>query len=245
MRELAEVRLVESLAREGLGASQIAARTGIPRSTLRYWLQGHVSRRAGGCELCGREHSPAGLPPSAYSYLFALYLGDGCLLKNPRAWRLDITMDTRYPALIVECASAMAELMPENRVSINSRHPANCVIVRCYSQAWPCLFPQHGPGPKHRRRIALEPWQERIVDAEPEQFIRGLIHSDGCRVLNRVNGKEYPRYFFSQVSDDIRRLFCRSLRQLGIDYTWNDHKNVSIARARSVALLDEFVGPKR
>jgi hypothetical protein len=33
--------------------------------------------------------------------------------------------------------------------------------------------------------------------------------------------------------------------QLGIHYTRNDHKNVSIARAASVARLDEFVGPKR
>jgi hypothetical protein len=111
-------------------------------------------------------------------------------------------------------------------------------------QAWHCLFPQHGPGPKHRR-IVLEPWQRRIVDEQPKPFVRGLLHSDGCRVPNRVNGKVYPRYHFTQVSDDIRRLFCRSLRQLGIDdYTWNDARNVSIARRPSVELLDEFVGPK-
>jgi hypothetical protein len=79
----------------------------------------------------------------------------------------------------------------------------------------------------------------------PEPFVRGLIHSDGCRVLNRVNGKDYPRYFFSQVSDDIRGLFTRSLDQLGIRHTRNDARNVSIARRPSVARLDEFVGPKR
>jgi hypothetical protein len=117
--------------------------------------------------------------------------------------------------------------------------------VYSYSKAWPCLFPQHGPGRKHERRIVLEPWQDEIVTATPQQFVRGLIHSDGCRVLNRVSGKAYPRYHFTQVSDDIRRLFCRSLRQLEIDYTWNDARNVSIARRPSVARLDEFVGPKR
>jgi len=41
------------------------------------------------------------------------------------------------------------------------------------SNAWPCLFPQHGPGRKHERKIELAPWQEAIVDREPEQFIRG------------------------------------------------------------------------
>ena len=64
------------------------------------------------------------------------------------------------------------------------------------------------------------------------------------RVVARVNGKDYPRYFFTQVSDEIRRLFCATCRQLRIRYTRNNWKTVSIARAPSVALLDAFVGPK-
>ncbi len=78
----------------------------------------------------------------------------------------------------------------------------------------------------------------------PKAFLRGLIHSDGCRVLNRVNGKPYPRYFFSQVSDDIRRIFCEACRMIGVQYTWNRWDSVSIARAPSVAILDSFIGPK-
>jgi hypothetical protein len=111
-------------------------------------------------------------------------------------------------------------------------------------------LPQHGPGRKHERKIELVPWQEAIVEREPEQFIRGLVHSDGCRVMNRVcvNGKDYayPRYFFSQVSKDIQELFCRSLRQLGIDYTFSGRRGRenSIARRESVARLDSFVGRK-
>jgi hypothetical protein len=58
-------------------------------------------------------------------------------------------------------------------------------------------------------RVSIRPRRYRAVDicCHSKAFLRGLIHSDGCRVLNRVNGKDYPRYFFSQVSDDIRRLF--------------------------------------
>ena len=59
-----------------------------------------------------------------------------------------------------------------------------------------------------------------------------------------MNGKDYPRYFFHQVSDDIRELFCRTCRELGIDYTLNRPTEVSIARRRSVARMDEFIGPK-
>lgn len=39
-----------------------------------------------------------------------------------------------------------------------------CVEIALYSRHWPCLFPQHGPGRKHTRRIALEPWQQALVD---------------------------------------------------------------------------------
>jgi DNA-binding transcriptional ArsR family regulator len=250
MRSSEEVRLVHRLAAEGLNASEIARRTGIPRRTIGHWLSGslpHSALAASSCPRCGGSHEIDRLAPATYAYAFGLYLGDGCILKQPKGvWRLEIAMDSRYPALILWCANALQQVMPKSRVSINDQGDrGNYVIVRSYSKAWPCLFPQHGPGLKHKRKIALEPWQDRIVDAQPEQFVRGLIHSDGCRVLNRVNGKAYPRYHFTQVSDDIRRLFCRSLRQLGIDYTWNDARNVSIARRPSVARLDEFVGPKR
>lgn len=63
-------------------------------------------------------------------------------------------------------------------------------------------------------------------------------------MLNRVNGKGYPRYLFDQVSDDIRRLFCDTCERLGVEYTRSKWKTVSIARAGSVALLDSFIGPK-
>ncbi len=133
--------------------------------------------------------------------------------------------------------------MPHNRVSIQ-KLPYNAVVIGCYSKAWPLLFPQHGPGRKHTRKIELARWQREIVERHPKPFLRGLIHSDGCQVLNRVNGKGYPRYFFSQVSDDIRSLFCEAYRMVGVEYRLNRWNSVSIARAPSVAILDSFIGPK-
>lgn len=52
--------------------------------------------------------------------------------------------------------------MPGQRATIVSRKDNSVDVVLC-SKHWPCLFPQHGPGRKHHRRIALEPWQEAIV----------------------------------------------------------------------------------
>lgn len=40
------------------------------------------------------------------------------------------------------------------------------------------------PGDGHIIQNRAEPWQQEIVDAHPWDFIRGLIHSDGCRNMN-------------------------------------------------------------
>jgi hypothetical protein len=141
-----------------------------------------------------------------------------------------------------ECAMTMAEVMP-NRVS--RVHGLGCTEVTSYSKHWPCLFPQHGPGPKYKRPIVLADWQQAIVNRSPAPFLRGLIHSDGCRVLNWVNGTPYPRYHFSNASADIRALFGAACDRLGIQWRPNNARNLSVARRASVAMLDEVVGPKR
>lgn len=187
---------------------------------------------------------PNRLPGARYSYLLGFYLGDGTISRSRRGvYRLRIVTDIRYPNLIAECAGAMRAVMPGNRVHVQ-RLPIRAVEIGCYSKRWPLLFPQHGPGPKHTRRIELAPWQREIVDRFPRELLRGLIHSDGCRVLNRVNGKEYPRYFFTQVSTDITAIFRETCDRLGIVTTRPNRRTVSVARAQSVALLDTFVGPK-
>jgi hypothetical protein len=223
----------------GLNAAQIADIAGIPRSTVREWIRKPRSPRE------TTTFDPAQLPRAEYSYLLGFYLGDGSISCHPReVYRLRIVTDARYPKVIAECVAAMRAVMPNNRVLVE-KLPYRAVVVGCYSKNWPLLFPQHGPGRKHERKIELAPWQQEIVDRFPREFLRGLIHSDGCRVLNRVNGKDYPRYFFTQVSDDIRGIFCEACGQLGIHYTQNNWKTISIAQAPSVARLDEFIGPKR
>ncbi|MQY16747.1 hypothetical protein SRB5_69490 [Streptomyces sp. RB5] len=119
-------------------------------------------------------------------------------------------------------------------------------LLLYYTHLW-CLFPQHGKGRKHERRIELEPWQQQLVDAYPWEFIRGLIHSDGCRITNwtvrTIGGApkryEYPRYFFSNKSDDIRKLCGDTLTKVGVEWTTlargSDPFNISIARRASVA----------
>ena len=88
---------------------------------------------------------------------------------------------------------------------------------------------------------------------EKEPLEEWLIHSDGCRTTNRFKVKlpsgrvgeyEYPRYFFSNLSEDIRRIFCDHCELLGIRWTQSNPRNISISPRKSVGRLDEFIGPK-
>ena len=51
-----------------------------------------------------------------------------------------------------------------------------------------------------------------MVSSHVEQFIRGLIHSDGTRIIaterKGKNVRYAPRYAFSNRSEDILRLFA-------------------------------------
>ena len=183
------------------------------------------------------------MPHGPYTYHLGLYLGDGCIAAHPRnVFRLRIVCADAYPELIQLCETAMAQVLP-NKVSRSRK--LGCTEVASYSKHWPCLFPQHGSGRKHERKIELVPWQQELVDLDPRPLVRGLLHSDGCRVLNWVNGTPYPRYHFSNVSADIRGIFGRACDQLGVEWRPNNPWSLSVARRDSVALLDTFVGPKR
>jgi hypothetical protein len=100
------------------------------------------------------------------------------------------------------------------------------------------MLPQHGRGRKHLRNIVLETWQETIVAAHPDQFLRGCIDSDGCRHRRIVRGKNYPAYVFSNRSKDILELFAWVCRLLGLHYTRPRPVIISIARRPDVSRLD-------
>jgi hypothetical protein len=99
-------------------------------------------------------------------------------------------------------------------------------------------------GRKHHREIALLQWQQRIVDQETEEFVLGLIHSDGCRVVANDRGVQSVRYHFSNRSEDILGLFTDALDALGIPWRRSNKHTISIYRKAATARLDEFIGPK-
>lgn len=193
-----EIEAALELLHSGMSKLAVSRITGISRAALRAWSGGHRPIRgrdghsgsaASACAICGDRIDT--VPSGPYAYLLGLYLGDGNLSLCPRGvYRLRIQCCTAYPDLIAECAMAIGEVLP-NKVALMAR--VGCTEVSSYSKHWICMFPQHGPGRKRERPIVLADWQRRIVDRFPAPFVRGLVHSDGCRVLDRVNNTPYPR----------------------------------------------------
>jgi Homeodomain-like domain/LAGLIDADG-like domain len=242
MRSPEEHAAVLRLAATGFNDCAISRLTGIPRRTVRDLRHRSVIRAPAGAE-CTLEHDFSSLPARPYSYLLGLYLGDGCVSRHARAYKLRITLDSKYPPIIERCRQVIDLLMSGQHAGV-SRRSDGCTEVWLYSKHWPCVLPQHGPGMKHTRRIALEPWQQSLVDQATEEFIIGLIHSDGCRVVANDRGVASIRYHFSNRSEDILGLFTAALDKLGIPWTRSDKYTVSIYRKAATARLDEFVGPK-
>jgi hypothetical protein len=248
------------LADDGLNNCQISRQTGVSRASVREWrtgtlphsfkrkplLYGRPTESEASCLRCGAGGHRFDRLSTAYVYLLGLYLGDGCISKGARdVFRLRIALDVKYPGIVEECAAAMQAVVPWNKVHCQVT-PKNYVEVHAYSKSWPCLLPQHGPGRKHERKIALVDWQQELVALVPDLLIRGLIHSDGCRFMNTGSyGWSCPRYVFTNLSEDIKEIFCLACDRLELHWTVAPPKSVYVSRKADVARLDEFVGPKR
>lgn len=126
-------------------------------------------------------HRPRGRAP--YAYLLGQYLGDG----NISAYRGGVQApDVRLRRLSRDHgrdrgrhsrgdANEHGRACPRHRL-----HPGRLVfqtlaVPLSTARPWSSASPP----------IELCPWQEEIaLDRYPRQFLRGLIHSDGCRSLN-------------------------------------------------------------
>jgi hypothetical protein len=225
---------------------------GVSIRAIRHWRAGdRRGDRVGRPETpkCPRCHD-CRLDETAYPYLLGLYLGDGHIVRTAKSYLLTIACANKWPGLLDEAQLAMGRVMPSSSVFLRAR--PGCAYVTSVSKHWPCLFPQHGTGRKHERKIELEPWQQEIVTKYSAEFVRGRLHSDGCRSVNRIQRRlidgerwyEYSRYFFTNYSVDILRLCGEALDRLGVAWRFSTPSTISVARRAAVARLDEFVGPK-
>lgn len=184
-----------------------------------------------------------------YSYLFGLYLGDGCLnsRKNIKYHNYDIRIyqDSKYPILIQACANAMQKVIGR-KPSVVKRKQSNCYVISAAAKNLINIFPQHGPGKKSDRRIKIKNWQKNIIKLYPKQFIKGLIDSDGCRYLDN----NYIRYSFINKSFDIIKIFEYYIKLCGVSsiYIRQRKDGIYVAlvhKKHDVQLLESFIGIKK
>lgn len=134
----------------------------------------------------------------------------------------------------------------------HTRQLLGCIATVGYWKHWACLFPQHGPGRKHERELGMTEWQWRIVEEHPADFLRGLFHSDGCRVNNWatrvVAGEkkryEYGRWQFTNHSTEIQGWCCAALDMIDVPWRQSNWKTISVSTKAGVAKLDGLIGPK-
>lgn len=237
---------------EGALPRIVASRLGVNTTTVYAWLHEDAPELIGNPTLrCWRCRPQVEPDLAAYAELLGLYLGDGWLTQTPRGyWFLSIACCDDWPGLARDCEDVMRAVLATSVCRVRRN---GCHDVKAYSQHWLCLFPQHGPGKKHARTITLQPWQEEVVAEHPGRLLRGLFHSDGWRGHNVavkrakdgfVTRYRYPRYEFTNKSEDIRRICTDALDLLGIAWRPNGAFRSSVARRDAVAALDEHVGPK-
>lgn len=233
-----------------------AARHGVAVKTIRRWRRDYQRRGlprgqthcAPPCPRC--EESP--LDPAPYAELLGWYLGDGHISRGRRGvYNLHIFNDARYLRDNERVLALMATVKPGGKPHV--RRKAGCLVLTVSWKHWPCLFPQHGPGPKHSRPIMLDDWQRAIVEGHPAAFLRGLFHSDGSRVANRVRRPVagvmkyyvYPRWQFTNYSADIRELCCWALDLAEVPWRRSNVNCISVSTRAGVARLDALIGRKR
>lgn len=165
-----------------------------------------------------------------------LYLGDGNIVKFPRSYRLTISLGITHQDVIRRCFYSLSKVFERNKVNIINEKKAKVVRVIVYTKSLLALFPQHGPGKKHTRKIELASWQKEIIDLYPEAFIKGLIDSDGSYYIPKATGA--PVYNFSNKSEDIKILLKHYCDILGIHYTIPSKKHIGFTRRDCVTKLD-------
>jgi hypothetical protein len=247
---IANYEAVMALLATGLSDYNIAARTGVRRGTVRNWRL--ASRPPSTVERDELATAWSVRDGAAYCYLLGVYLGDGTINVQKGTW-LQVVNDRRYPGISSEILAAMTTTFPGRAPRVHPSSVGKSDVLCISHPAVLSAFPQHGAGRKHLRPIVLADWQLELTHAHSGCLLRGLIHSDGCRVVNRFQTKlpsgrvaeySYIRYFFTNYSADIRQIFVEHCDLLGIRVTRSNPRNLTVSLRRSVEVLEQIVGPK-
>ena len=249
-----------------------APRSGSRRRTLIADSRGWRSRRSAvGAATISDAASRAGKPRdrvlpdcdgaqldvAAYAELLGWYLGDGRI--------------SRHGATCRRCASSCDATLRrgDHRATSSSRCAASsrrgtmpprpdkpgCVVITVGLEALAVPVPAARPRAQARAPDRARATGSRtIVEAFPAAFLRGLFHSDGCRVNNWATRdgrrrEEALRLPALAVHQQLRRTSASSAAGRSISSTSRGGsptaKTISVSRREGVARLDELIGLKQ
>lgn len=245
MRTKKEYDKVLDLHNKGFSKSQISRDTDIPRGTISEWIINPPKFITGDKRKGGLNIKEIILKndefKKRYSYILGLYLGDGYINKCKRTYRLRISLDKKYDSLNSYVKDVLGKLFPDN--SIHDVDYGNYLDIGLYSKQMVELFPQHGAGKKHERKIELLKWQESVVDHQ--ELLKGLVHSDGCYSYHSGDKVKHHIYTFTNMSEDIHRIFVSCCNKLGIVSRYNKKNGVTgVYSRKEVSKLHELIGDK-
>jgi len=224
---------VHKLFRSGYNKTKISNELGLHRGTVRKWLgltEPPLSRYKN-YSLIDLVYLNTGI----YSYLLGLYLGDGYINSCSNTFKLRFFLDKKYVDLNRFVHKQMNELFKENKISISNRDTWEVYTV--YNNDLPVVFPQHGKGKKHERKIELLDWQLKIIDWK--ELMKGLFHSDGC--FYKSKGRYF--YEFKNFSPDIINIFKCCCEKNNIEYTFGE-RVIRIYKKNSVQKMKDLIGTK-
>jgi DNA-binding transcriptional regulator WhiA len=228
---------------KGLNKTEISKIIDIPRTTISDWIKKKPNFEKVIINFNPKDYVTSNNLKNTYSYILGLYLGDGYInqMKNKRTYRLRIFNDVKYDNLNKYIISELQKLFFNNKVGfVDSK---TWLSIYVYSNKLPLLFPQHGSGKKHNRKIELFDWQKDIISYK--YLLMGLFHSDGCYYFNNIKGKKYESYSFSNKSKDIYEIFQNCCKSLNIEYTKSPKTpNTEIRQRNSVEYLKNNIGTK-
>lgn len=172
--------------------------------------------------------------------MVGLALGDGNLSNpNGRATRLRITCDLKYPKLIQKIQSAIATLLPENKVSI-VRRSENCLDISCYSNKWENLLGWHAnKGPKLSQNVSIPNWIKTKYEYKIN-CLKGLIETDGSIYKDRT----YRAVMFTNASHSLATDVLEIIISLGFKprfYIANNNNNKIVYRMRLATNVTRFL----
>ena len=229
--------------KNGKNKSQLEKIYGIPRNTIRYWIDNELKTKAVRKKDKPLEEIIEEIKQNKedYSFILGLYLGDGCISPNRTSYKLRITQDDKYPNL-KNIINYRVNNFFTNKSFMQNRKK-NCSDIGVNDKNLPLYFPQHGKGKKHDRKIELVDYQKDNLDYK--EFLRGLWVTDGSYYLAQ---KKYECYNFTNKSTDIIALFEECLSQFNIGYRTRMKKNgvwlVEITKKTEVLKMKDLVGIK-